>query len=261
MGVLSRFSTYLKSLMSSFLDRAEDPAMSLDYAYQQQLEQLQNVKRSIADVVTSEKRLEMQEAQVQTQMTKLDEQAAQALAADREDLARQAIERKVQLQQYVATYAQQIEQLKAQQQKFVDLEQRLSARVESFRTQKEMVKAQYGAAQAQVQIQEATTGISEEMADVTMAMQRAQDKVQQAQARASALDALIESGTLEEIGATGATDQDSLDRQLAAITSRAAVDQQLTALKAQRQLAPGRVPLQQLPAARDASESPTNPAG
>lgn len=239
MGIISRFTTYIKSLMSSWLDRSEDPGMTLDYAYEQQLEQLQNLRRSIADVVTNEKRLELLEAQVQAQMQRLDSQAQQALDANREDLARQALERKQGLQQYLTGYDEQIKQLKAQQQKFVDLEQRLSTRVEAFRAQKEMVKAQYGAAQAQVHIQEATTGLSEDMADVNMAMERAQDKVLQTQARANAMDELIQSGTLEQIGAGP---QDALDQQLAAITSQAdqkVVDQQLAALKAQRQLPSG----------------------
>jgi phage shock protein A len=245
MGLLSRFSTYVKSSMSGYLDRAEDPGQTLDYSYNQQLEQLQNVRRSIADVVTSEKRLELQEAQVQAQLQKLDEQAQQALSLNREDLARQALTRKQQLQESVTTYDQQIAQLKDQQQKFEDLEQRLSARIEAFRTQKEMVKAQYGAAQAQVHIQESATGISEEMADVNLAMQRAQDKVQQTQARAAAMDELMQSGTLEEVG-PGA--QDDLDRQLSAMTDSAAVDQQLAALKAKLQLPSGEPQPQSLPA-------------
>jgi phage shock protein A len=235
-GILSRFTTYIKSVMSSFLDRAEDPGQTLDYSYQKQLEQLQNLRRSIADVVTNEKRLELQEAQIQQQMAKLDSQARQALAANREDLARMALERKQGLQTQLATFDQQIEQLKGQQQKFVEMEQRLSSRVEQFRTQKEMVKAQYGAAQAQVKIQEAATGISEEMTDVNLAVQRAQDKVLQMQARANAMDELTASGTLPEIG-PGA--QDPLDRQLAALTNKSDVDQQLAALKAQMQLPEG----------------------
>jgi phage shock protein A len=243
-GVLSRFSTYIKSVMSSFLDRAEDPGMTLDYSYQKQLEQLQNLRRSIADVVTNEKRLELQEAQIQQQMDKLDGQARQALAANREDLARLALERKQGLQQQIGTFDQQIQQLKAQQAKFVEMEQRLSTRVESFRTQKEMVKAQYGAAQAQVKIQEAATGISEEMTDVNLAVQRAQDKVLQMQARASAMDELTQSGTLQEIG-PGA--QDSLDRQLATISNQGEVDRQLAALKEQMQLPSGNEQQQQLP--------------
>jgi phage shock protein A len=249
-GLLSRFTTYIKSLISGFLDRAEDPGMVLDYSYEQQLEQLQNLRRSLADVVTNEKRLELQEAQIQQQMQKLDGQAREAVAANREDLARLALERKQGLQQYITSYDQQIQQLKAQQQKFVEMEQRLSARVESFRAQKEMVKAQYGAAQAQVKIQEAATGISEEMADVNLAVQRAQDKVLQMQARANAMDELIQSGSLQEIGAGP---QDDLDRQLAAISQgsdQAAVDRELAALKAQQSLpAPAQPASPQLPAA------------
>jgi phage shock protein A len=253
-GVLSRFSTYIKSVMSSFLDRAEDPGMTLDYSYQKQLEQLQNLRRSIADVVTNEKRLELQEAQIQQQMEKLDGQARQALTANREDLARLAVERKQGLQQQLGTFDTQIQQLKAQQAKFVEMEQRLSTRVESFRTQKEMVKAQYGAAQAQVHIQEAATGISEEMTDVNMAVQRAQDKVLQMQARASAMDELTQSGTLQEIG-PGA--QDSLDRQLSAISNQGEVDRQLAALKEQMQLPSGDHGQKQLPGEQGQKQLPS----
>jgi len=234
-GVLSRFTNYIKTVMSSFLDRAEDPGQTLDYSYQKQIEQLQGLRRSIADVVTSEKRLELQEAQVNQQIEKLDGQARQALGVGREDLARLALERKQSLQTQLATFDQQIVQLKDQQQKFVVMEQRLSSRVESFRTQKEMVKAQYNAASAQVRIQEAATGLSEEMSDVNLAVERAQDKVLQMQARAQAMDELTASGTLPELGSGG----DQLDRQLAAIGNQSEVDRQLAELKTQMQLPSG----------------------
>ncbi|HEX8034887.1 MAG TPA: PspA/IM30 family protein [Ktedonobacterales bacterium] len=233
MGVFSRFTNYIKTVMSSFLDRAEDPGQTLDYSYQKQLEQLQNLRRSIADVVTSEKRLELQEAQINAQIERFDSQARQALAQGRDDLARLALERKQGLQTQIATFDTQIAQLKDQQQKFVTMEQRLSARVESFRTQKEMVKAQYGAAQAQVRIQEAVTGISEEMSDVNLAVERAQDKVLQMQARASAMDELAESGTLPEIGARPG---DDIDRQLKAMSGQSDVDRELAAMKSQLQI-------------------------
>ena len=245
MGVLSRFTNYVKTKMSAFLDRAEDPGQTLDYSYQKQLEQLQNLRRSIADVVTSEKRLELQEAQINQQSEKLDGQAKQALQMGREDLARLALERKAGLQSQLATFDQQIAQLKDQQQKFVAMEQRLSSRVESFRTQKEMVKAQYGAAQAQVRIQEAATGISEEMSDVNLAVERAQDKVLQMQARAQAMDELTTSGTLPELGSG-----DPLDRQLAALSSQSEVDKQLAALKSQMQIEGGQSQQPQLPPAQ-----------
>jgi phage shock protein A len=239
MGLISRFTTFIKTVFSSALDKAEDPGMTLDYSYQKQLEQLQNLRRAIADVVTNEKRLELQQAQVQTQMAKYDDQARQALGANREDLARMALERKQNLQAQLTGFQQQIEQLKAQQEKFVVMEQRLSSRVEAFRTQKEMVKAQYGAAQAQVKIQEAATGLSEEMTDVNMAVQRAQDKVLSMQARAQAMDQLIEQGTFQEVGQIGPGGGDYIDRQLAQISNQSSVDAQLEAMKQQMQLGPG----------------------
>ncbi len=242
MGVFSRFTNYIKTVVSSFLDRAEDPGQTLDYAYQKQNEQLQNLRRSIADVVTQEKRLELQEAQVNAQIEKLDGQARLALSSNREDLARLALERKQALQTQLGSFDQNIAQLKQQQDKFVAMEQRLSSKVETFRSQKEMVKAQYGAAQAQVKIQEAATGISEEMADVNMAVERAQDRVLQMQARANAMDELTESGTLPELGSG-----DSLDRQLAQLSNKADVDQQLAELKAQLQIPEGETKQAQLP--------------
>src|SRR4029079_4186192 len=97
-GLMSRASTVVKAKMSKLLDRAEDPAETLDYSYEKQLELLQNVKRGIADVVTAKKRLELQETQLQQSVVKLDSQAREALAAGREDLARQALGRKAGLQ-------------------------------------------------------------------------------------------------------------------------------------------------------------------
>jgi phage shock protein A len=258
-GVFSRFSNFIKTKMSAFLDQAEDPGQTLDYSYQKQLEQLQNLRKSIVDVTMNEKRLELQQAQINARVDKLDGQARSALAKGDEDLAREALTRKQDLQGQVTAFDQQIEQLKAQQQKFVEMQDRLSTRVEAFRTQKEMVKAQYGAAQAQVKIQEAATGISEEMSDVNLAVQRAQDRVLQMQARADALDELTASGALPEIGAPG----DDIDRKLAALSSGDAVDAELAALKTQMQLPSGSAQGQQaqLPAGSsttttDATEAP-----
>jgi phage shock protein A len=232
-GLMSRTSLVVKSKFSKLLDRAENPAETLDYSYEKQLELLQNVKRGIADVVTAKKRLEMQETQIQQSIVKLDGQARQALAANREDLARQALERKSGLQQQLQGLDQQAQQLDQQQQKLVASEQALSAKVEAFRTQKETIKAQYSAAEAQVKIGEAATGIGEQMADTGLAIQRAKDKTEQMQARASAIDELTTSGALEDF----TSDQTDLDRQLSAVASQSQVDDELAKMKAE--LGPG----------------------
>jgi phage shock protein A len=227
MGLMTRTSNVVKAWYSKLLNRAEDPSVTLDYSYERQLEMLQNVKKGIADVVTAKKRLELQTQKLEVEMPKLDEQARQALAANREDLARAALERKAFAQQQLQGLDQQISDLATQQDKLSESEKRLSAKVEAFRTQKETIKAQYSAAEAQVKIGEAATGIGEQMADTGLAIQRAQDKTEQMQARAAAVDELMESGTLEDY--TSSSTQ--LDRELAQISAQGQVDADLERLK------------------------------
>ena len=228
-GLMGRASTIVKAKLSKLLDRAEDPAETLDYSYEEQLRQLQNVKRGIADVTTAKKRLEMQYTSMQQQAEKLDGQARQALGQGREDLAREALARKAALEAQLGTIMEQGRQLEAQQQKLITGEKTLRAKVESFRSQKEVIKAQYSAAEAQVRIGEAATGIGEEMADVGLAIQRAKDKTEQMQARAGAIEELTAAGALEDFTGGG----DDIDRQLAELGQGAQVDDELAKMKAE----------------------------
>jgi phage shock protein A len=225
-------STIVKAKVSKVLDRAEDPGETLDYSYTKQLELLQNVKKGIADVVTAKKRLQLQESQMQQQIVKLDTQARQALAQNREDLARVALERKQGVQNELQSLDQQIADLEAQQQKLTDNQQAMAAKLEAFRTKKEVIKAQYSAAEAQVRISEAATGVGESMADVGLAMQRAIDKTQNMQARASGLGELEDSGAFDDLTALGPP-KDDIDRQLEQLSTGGAVDDELAKMKAE----------------------------
>ena len=236
MGFFSRLMNFLNIRANAALDKAEDPGQVMDYSYTKQIEQLQNLRRSIADVVTNEKRLEMQQSELMEKTNRLTGQAQQALRAGREDLARMALERKESFVAQLNAYEQQIAQLHAQEEKLVTMERNVSARVEAFRTQKEMVKAQYNAAQAQVKISEAMTGISQEMNEMNLAMQRAQDKVLTMQARANAMETLIEQGTLSEQGLFGTGSGDTLDRELQRIAGQQNIESQLQTMKLQLQL-------------------------
>lgn len=235
MGIFSRIATFFGIRINSALDKAENPGQVMDYSYSKQLEQLQQLRRSIADVVTNEKRLELLQGQLVEKVNTLTNQARQALAADREDLARLALQKKETLLPQLNAYEQQLAQLHAQEEKLVTMERNVSARVEAFRTQKEMVKAQYNAAQAQVKINETLTGISDEMSEMNLAMQRAQDKVLTMQARANAMESLIEQGTLGEQGLLP-SGGDALDRELQQISAQQNIEAQLQALKQQTQI-------------------------
>jgi len=146
-GLMQRASLIVRAKFSKFLNRAENPTETLDYSYEQMQEQLQNVKRGVADVVTAKKRLELQTQKLEQNVVKLETQARQAVAANREDLARQALERKAAAQQQLQGLDDQIKQLSDQQEKLVAGQQQLETRIEAFRSQKEVMKAQYSAAE------------------------------------------------------------------------------------------------------------------
>src|SRR3989449_9314164 len=231
-GLGGRMSTVIKAKVSKLLDRAEDPAETLDYSYSKQVEQLQNVKKGIADVVTAKKRLQTQESSLQHSVVKLDTQARQALSSGNEELARTALERKNVAQTELQSLDTQVAELEEQQQKLTDSEQKLRAKIESFRTKKEVIKAQYSAAEAQVRISEAATGVGEQMADVGLAMQRAVDKTENMKARADAVQELEAAGTFEDLTALGSGDDD-IDRQLKELSSTSEVDADLAKMKSE----------------------------
>src|ERR671928_281449 len=231
-GLAGRMSTVVKSKISRMLDRAEDPGETLDYGYQKQTELLQNVKKGIADVVTSKKRLQMQSDKLEQSVAKLDTQARQALAAGREDLARTALERKSLAQTELQTLDQQIADLEKQQDQLTENEKRMREKIEAFRTKKEVIKAQYSAAEAQVQISEAANGVGEQMADLGLAIQRAEEKTENMKARASAVDELEKAGTFEDLSALG-SGPDDIDRELAQLSAGTQVDAELEKMKAE----------------------------
>lgn len=232
MSMFKRLSLVFQQKANAALDKAENPAEALDLSYQKMLEQLQQVRRSIADVLTAEKRLEGQRASLRQQYDKLQAQAKQALQQGQEPLARTALERAQVVSSQVETMGPQIDQLKTQESQLELTGQKLAAKVEAFRTQRDTMKAQYTAAKASTQAVEGITGLSEQMGDISLMVDRAQDKVQALQARAAAVGELADSGVLDTIS-IGSGAGDDIDRQLQAIGSAGAVDAQLDAMKSQ----------------------------
>ncbi len=229
-SIMQRISLIFKSKANKALDKAEDPRETLDYSYTKQQELLQKVRRGLADVATSRKRLELQMQQLDQQSTKLQTQAQQALAQGREDLAREALTRRAGLQQQVADLQTQHANLQGEEEKLTNASQRLQAKIEAFRTKKETLKASYTAAEAQTSINEAFSGISEEMGDVGMAIERAEDKTAQMQARAGAVDELIASGALNDPISGG---KDDITRELEQMASTGDVEAELAKMKGQ----------------------------
>jgi phage shock protein A len=236
-GFIDRLKTIFGAKADAALDRLEDPRQTLDYSYQRQLELLQEVRKGVAEVATSRKRVELQLDQLNGQITKYDDAARQALTMNREDLAREALTRKSGLQQQLVDLQAQHAQLQGEEEKLIRANQQLQARVDAFRTKKETIKATYSAAEAQARIGDAYSGLGKQMGDIGLAVQRAEDKTQQLQARAGAVDELLASGALNDpLSAAG----DDITRELDALASRAQVDDELAAMKRSiGQLEPG----------------------
>src|SRR5271166_75665 len=229
MSVMKRLSGIVQAKTNKLLDKAEDPRESLDLSYQKQLESLQKVRRSVADVTTAKKRIELQATQLQQQGDKLQQQAKAALSQGNEDLAREALARRAALGEQLSDLQTQHEQVAGQEQKLIATAQKLQTQVDSFRTKKETMKASYTAAEAQTKIGEAVSGISESMSDAGMSMQRAQDKIAGMQARAGAMDELLASGALTDLS----NPVDDIQAQLNKASTMSTVDAELAALKAE----------------------------
>jgi phage shock protein A len=228
-GVFSRISTIFQAKTNKVLNRVEDPRDTLDLSYEKQMESLTKVRRSVADVATARKRIELQAGQLQKQADKLQDQAKQALAQGNESLAREALSRRAAIGEQLSELETQHAQVTDQQEKLVETSQRLQGQVEQFRTRKETLKASYTAAQAQTQVGEAISGISKSMGDAGGAMQRAQDKIASMQARAGAIDELLASGALNDLDHP----VDDIQAQLDKVSSGSQVDSELAALKAE----------------------------
>ncbi len=229
MSLFQRAHDILAAKTNKALDAAEKPDEMLDLSYEQMLDQITKVRQALVTIAASRKRIELQEQQLQHSVDHLTDQAKAALAQGREDLAREALSRKAAAQSQIDGMEPQHQQLTEEEQKMEQTLAALQDRVNKFRTQKETLKAQYTAAAAESEVNESVAGISTTLGDSGAALQRAQDKIATMQSRAGALDELLQSGVLEDVGG----DTDDIQKELDEAGSAADVDSELAALKAQ----------------------------
>jgi phage shock protein A len=229
MGIFQRAHDIVQAKTNKALDAAEKPDEMLDLSYQKMLEQITQVRRALVDIAGSRKNIELQEQQFHHTIDHLQDQAKAALGQGRDDLAKEALARKATAQQQIDQMEPQRAQLEEEEGKLTQTLSVLQKRVNDFRTQKETLKAQYTAAKAITSVDESTAGISKSFNDSGAALQRAQDKIATMQARSGALDELLESGVLEDVGGGG----DDIQKELDKVGQDASVDSELAALKAE----------------------------
>ena len=228
MGLWTRIRMLFATKASSALDRAEDPREVLDYAYSQQQQLLVSLRRGLVDVATSKQQLEQQAQRLLDSIPKLDDQARRALGAGREDLARVALERKRTATTEAESLTKQIAEVSADKDRLSAQERALQVRIEQFRTHRDVVSARYSAAEAEVRVKESLAGVSGELAELGMAVGRAEEKADRLQARARAIDSLVDIGSLPSAGGG-----DYVETELLRITQGSEIDGELARIKAE----------------------------
>ena len=228
MGIWSRVRLLLNTEVSSALDQAEDPRQVLDYAYNQQQQLLITLRRGLVDVATSKQQLEHQARRLETRIPQLDDQARRAVEAGRDDLARVALERKRLALSEMEGLTKQIAEVESDKQRLAAQERTLQVRVEQFRTHREVVSARYTGAEAEVRLKESLAGVSGELAELSMAVGRAEEKADRLQARARAIDSLVDLGSFPPIGGG-----DFVEAELLRITVSKEIDDELAKIKSE----------------------------
>ncbi|MCH7574976.1 MAG: PspA/IM30 family protein [Candidatus Marinimicrobia bacterium] len=227
-GLLRRFSLLLKVWLKAIMAPAEDPRQSSTYERQREL--LAKVQKALIDIAETKSRLETKTVEVRKKLPRLKKRALAALTDGREDLARLVLQRRQIAVVELQTLEEQVQEIEQEEQRLSLTEQRLATQIEAFYARLEVIMARYSAAEAQVRINEALSGVSEELADLGRALEVAEQKTDHMQARASAIDRLVEEGILEVPTAHTSSD---VERQLAQIDVAQDVEEQLAALKRQ----------------------------
>lgn len=230
MSFIARLKAIFGAKVNQTLDGIEDPRASLDYSLTRLQASLRQISDSLVEVATAKRSLESQHAQAQAAVDKTAEQARQAVRMGREDLATRALERKAAAQERLTSLTTNIAALDTQVESLKASQANLRQKIELFQARKEELKALYDSSRAQLQVKEASTGISKDLADAGHAIERAETRIRGMQARVEAIDNLISVGALDD---ALSPEGDDIDRELAQLSRAAAVDSELQRLKAE----------------------------
>jgi phage shock protein A len=235
MTLRSRIALFFNIRTSAALDQVEDPREVLDYAYGQQQLQLRTLKRGLVEVAAARRQLERQADGLRARVARLEDQARRALRAEREDLARAALQRKQATLRELESLDTQLGELGREEERLSQADRQLSQSVERFRLHRTVLSARYSAAEAQARVGEALSGLlDDEHTELSLAVERSEERVDRLSARAVAIDALIASGTL-----VGGPSEDPVERELNEIGSTEAIERELDALRRELEPAEG----------------------
>ena len=231
--IIARFKAIFQARANAAADSIEDPKASLDYSLRKLEDARRDLSQGLIEVSAAKRRLQAQRSQMDAAAEKYQHQAQAAMEADRDDLARLALERKQESEARTAELDTNIAVLERQEAALKENQVKLDARIKQFRYKKEELKAIHDSAKAQLKVQESLSGISRDLADVGNTIQRTEARILEMQSRADAIDDLVAEGVLQDVLEP---ETDDIERELARIGRNQAVEDELALLKASKQL-------------------------
>jgi len=231
--IIARFKAIFEARANAAADSIEDPKASLDYSLRKLEDARRDLSQGLIEVSAAKRRLQAQRDQMAAAADRYQQQAQAAVTADRDDLARLALERKQESEARMAELDANIVSLERQEAALKENQIKLDQKIKSFRNRKEELKAVHDSARAQLKVQESLSGISQDLADVGNTIQRTEQRILEMQSRADAIDALVDEGVLQDVLEP---ETDDIERELSRIGRNQAVEEELARLKADRQL-------------------------
>lgn len=228
-GFWDRLRTNIEAKLNKLLDKYEDPREQLDYAYDKLVQQLHDVEMALSRAITARKKLEFELERINEKIEDMDDKAKRALKAGREDLARKALERKLVLAQQKKALEEKIADMKDDEEKLLEVRDKLRTKIDLFKAKKEQLKAEYEASKAQVEVQEMVTGLSEDFTSAAEIIDRAESKVNDMKARAAALDELVATGGALDV--LEPEEKDEIERELGKVELQSELEEELKKLK------------------------------
>jgi phage shock protein A len=229
MGILDRLKVFLAKGANVAFAPAPDPRVIHLTTHQKQRALLNQVIQAGREVAAAKERLSATADAVRQKLPAMEEQARTELRAGDEAMARLALQRRQVVARELETLERQLAEVEKEQAALAVIEQRLSGQIEAFAARQEVIRARYSAAEAQVRINEAMTGVSQDFADLTAALHRAEQTTEDMQARATAIDRLVQEGDLESIAF--APGSDAIDARFQTLGAEDDVERRLNALK------------------------------
>ena len=175
------------------------PEADLDAAYRKQLRLLDDVRQSVDEVTEAQRRMQERASQNERRQADFETQARQHLADGREDLARVALERKRLAGAQAGEFERELAALAHEQTQLLRAEARLEAKIEAFRTRREVLRSQRASAEAQARISEAYGGLSEESRDVAYTVRRIETHTAELRSQSAAVDQMLDDGLVEGV--------------------------------------------------------------